>query len=90
MCLALPAKIMSMSDDQQTATVALEGVKKEISLALVDNVSIGDFVLVHVGFALNTVSPEEAERTLAMMSEAGFLADGAGTESGDGREELQS
>lgn len=73
MCLALPARVVEMHDDAM-ATVSLEGVKKRISLALVDEVAIGDFVLVHVGYALHKVSPEEAERTLAMMAEAGVLA----------------
>ena len=74
MCLALPAQIISISDDANSATVTLEGVKKEISLALVDDVSVDDFVLVHVGYALNKVSPEEAEKTLALMADAGLTA----------------
>lgn len=73
MCLALPARVVDLHDDAM-ATVSLEGVRKRISLALVDDVAPGDFVLVHVGYALHKVSPEEAERTLAMMAEAGVLA----------------
>jgi len=73
MCLALPAKILSIDDDAETAVVSLAGVKKEISLALVEGVGIGDFVLVHVGYAINTVNPEEAEKTLALMADAGLL-----------------
>ena len=73
MCLALPAKILSIDDDAETAVVSLAGVKKEISLALVEGVAIGDFVLVHVGYAINTVNPEEAEKTLALMADAGLL-----------------
>ena len=69
MCLALPAQIISISECGETAVVALEGVKKEISLALVSDVSVDDFVLVHVGYALNKVSPEEADKTLALMAE---------------------
>lgn len=68
MCLALPAKIVEMTEGDN-AIVSLEGVKKEISLALVPDAKIGDFVLVHVGFALNTISPEEAAKTLALMAE---------------------
>jgi hydrogenase expression/formation protein HypC len=71
MCLALPAKVLSIDDAWQTATVALGPVKKEISVALIEEVAPGDYVLVHVGFALHKVSPEEAERTLAMIREAG-------------------
>ena len=73
MCLALPARVVSIDRDNDLATVALAGVKKEISTALLEAVEIGDFVLVHVGYALHKVSPEEAERTLALMQEAGVL-----------------
>ncbi|MCB1518958.1 MAG: HypC/HybG/HupF family hydrogenase formation chaperone [Hyphomicrobiaceae bacterium] len=74
MCLALPARVVSLEADD-LATVALEGVRKKISLALVDDVAVGDYVLVHVGYALHKVSEEEAERTLSMMAEAGVLAE---------------
>lgn len=74
MCLALPARVVSIDADEM-ATVALEGVRKKISLALVENVSVGEYVLVHVGYALHKVSEEEAARTLAMMAEAGVLAE---------------
>lgn len=71
MCLALPAKVVSLDRPAETAIVALGPVKKQISIALLDEVAEGDFVLVHVGFALHKLSPEEAERTLAMIREAG-------------------
>lgn len=71
MCLALPAEIVSIDEAREMAVVALGPVKKEISIALLDEVSVGDFVLVHVGFALHRLSPEEADRTLALMREAG-------------------
>lgn len=74
MCLALPAKVVDLEDGDM-ATVSLEGVRKRISLALVEDVALGDYVLVHVGYALHKVSPEEAERTLALMAEAGVLAE---------------
>ena len=82
MCLALPAEITAINEESDMATVSLEGVKKQISLALVEDVSIGDYVLVHVGYALNKVSPQEAERTLAIMAEAGLLASEAHVEAG--------
>jgi hydrogenase expression/formation protein HypC len=72
MCLAIPAKVVELEDGDM-AVVALEGVKKRISTALVEDVAIGDYLLVHVGYALHKVSPEEAARTLAMMAEAGVL-----------------
>ena len=75
MCLAIPARITATDEALETATVALGAVSKQISLALVDGVSVGDYVLVHVGYALNRMSPEEAERTLALMAETGMLAE---------------
>ena len=69
MCLAIPAEVIKISEDKQTATVSLEGVRKDISLALLTDINIGDFVLIHVGYALNKISPEEAQRTLALMAE---------------------
>ncbi len=55
------------------ATVAFGEVKKEISIALVEDVQIDDFVLIHVGYALNKVSPEEAQRTLELFAETGLM-----------------
>ncbi|MFK0692781.1 HypC/HybG/HupF family hydrogenase formation chaperone [Mesorhizobium sp. IMUNJ 23033] len=72
MCLAIPARIVELLDDDM-AVVAFDTVRKRISLALVADVSLDDFVLVHVGYALHKVSPEEAERTLQLMAEAGVL-----------------
>ena len=76
MCLAVPVKVLSIDEPADMAVVAIEGVKKKISLALVEEVSVGDFVLVHVGYALNTISPEEAEKTLDLMAEAGIAVPG--------------
>ena len=56
MCLAIPARISAIDAQQEMATVSLGGVSKEISLALVDNAQVGDYALVHVGFALNILS----------------------------------
>lgn len=74
MCLALPARVVAL-EDGDLATIALEGIRKKISLALVENIAVGDYVLVHVGYALHKVSEEEAARTLAMMAEAGVLSE---------------
>ena len=73
MCLAVPVKILSIDPRADMAVVALEGVRKTISLALVDDVAVGDYVLVHVGYALNKIRPEEAEKTLALMARAGLV-----------------
>ncbi|HID45512.1 MAG TPA: HypC/HybG/HupF family hydrogenase formation chaperone [Chromatiaceae bacterium] len=75
MCLALPAKILAIDEATDMATVALGEVKKAVSIALLEEVAIGDFVLIHVGYALNKIDPEEAERTLAAFAEAGLSAE---------------
>lgn len=75
MCLAVPAEVVSLDLEAQTAVVALGRVRKQISVALLDTVTVGDFVLVHVGFALNRISPEEAARTLELMAEAGMMGE---------------
>jgi len=73
MCLAIPARILELDAGTDQAVVSLGGVRKPISLALVDDAAVGDYVLVHVGYALNKVSPEEAERTLALIRAVGEL-----------------
>jgi hydrogenase expression/formation protein HypC len=70
MCLAIPAQVVEISDGDN-AVVNLGGVKKEISLALVEGVGVGDYVIVHVGYALNKLDPEEAAKTLALFAEMG-------------------
>jgi len=70
MCLAFPSKVVVVDAETDTAIVAVGEVKKSISLALVEDVQPGDYVLVHVGYALNKVSVEEAERTLQLFAEA--------------------
>ncbi len=67
MCLAIPAKVVELRDGDQ-AVIDLGGVRKEISLALVDDVWPGDYVIVHVGYALQKLDPAEAERTLELFA----------------------
>jgi hydrogenase expression/formation protein HypC len=74
MCLAIPAKVVELRDGDQ-AVIDLAGVRKEISLALVEDVQPGDYVIVHVGYALQKLDPEEAAKTLALF--AGLDAAGA-------------
>ena len=69
MCLAVPARVIEVLEGNQ-ATVDLDGVRVQISLALVDEIQVDDYVIVHVGYALNRLDPEEAARTLAMFAEA--------------------
>ena len=67
MCLAIPAKVVELRDGDQ-AVIDLAGVRKEISLALVDDVWPGDYVIVHVGYALQKVDADEAARTLELFA----------------------
>jgi len=69
MCLAIPIRVEALLADDM-ARVTLGGVSKSVSIALIENVRLGDYVLIHVGFALTRLDPDEAERTLALMHEA--------------------
>ena len=72
MCLALPCRIVAI--DGENATIDVSGMKKGISLALMDDATVGDYVIVHVGYALTKLDPEEAEKTLALFAEMGEAA----------------
>jgi len=72
MCLAIPALIEQITGDGN-AIVNLGGVRKAISLALVEDVIVGDYVIVHVGYALQKLDEDEALRTLALFAEVAEL-----------------
>ncbi|TRZ99475.1 MAG: HypC/HybG/HupF family hydrogenase formation chaperone [Rhodocyclaceae bacterium] len=72
MCLALPARVVELSGNDM-GVVDLGGVRKDVSLALVDDVVVGDYVIIHVGFALTKLDPEEAAKTLALFEEMGAV-----------------
>lgn len=69
MCVAVPGKILSI-DDTAMALVDFGGVTREVSLAFLEEPKPGDFVIVHAGFALHTIDPEEARETIELMREA--------------------
>jgi hydrogenase expression/formation protein HypC len=73
MCLAIPARVVDLPE-AGTALVDVGGVQKRISLALVEDVERGDYVIVHVGYALTKLDPDEAQRTLRIFAEAGLAA----------------
>jgi hydrogenase expression/formation protein HypC len=73
MCLAIPARVVEILDDAM-ARIDMDGVSKIISVALVDELAIGDYVVVHVGYALSKIDPGEAERTLALLRDAAEAA----------------
>lgn len=72
MCLAVPARVVECLEGDR-ALIDLEGVRMDISLELLDDVHPGDYVIVHVGYALNRLDPDEAAKTLALFAEAGLL-----------------
>jgi len=76
MCLALPAKVLALHEAGM-ATVDVGGITKEISLGLLEEVKVGEYVIVHVGYALSCISAEEAQKTLALFAEISqrFLED---------------
>lgn len=73
MCLAIPCKVCELKSNDG-AIIEVGGIRKEISLALVDDVAVGDYVIVHVGYALTRLDPEEAEKTLQTFAELGELS----------------
>ena len=72
MCLAIPAKVIELLDDER-AVVDIGGVQKQISLALMDGVGTGDYVILHVGYAIAKLDQAEAAKTLALFSEMGAI-----------------
>jgi hydrogenase expression/formation protein HypC len=78
MCLAVPGKVITIEENSErngnsslwrTGKVNFSGIIKEVSLAYVPDVKIGDYVIVHVGFALSIIDPEEAEQTLTYLNQ---------------------
>jgi hydrogenase expression/formation protein HypC len=76
MCLAVPARIVSI--EEQEAEVDLGGARRRIGLQLVPEARVGDYVLVHTGFAINVLDPEEAEATLRLFRELEAFASSEG------------
>jgi hydrogenase expression/formation protein HypC len=72
MCLAIPGKIVEIVDEENSlAKVEVGGVRRGINIGMLDDVKIGDYVLVHVGFAMSKVDEQEAEETLRLLRELG-------------------
>ncbi len=69
MCLALPARVISLDATGLSGLVDLGGVRKAVSFALLDEVAVGDHVIVHVGYALSRLDPDEAAQTLALFAD---------------------
>ena len=67
MCLAIPALVKSIAGHQ--AEVDIDGVTRQASIQLTPEVKVGDYVLLHTGYAINIIDPEEAEATLKLLRE---------------------
>ncbi len=95
MCLGVPGEIIAIDEaDSLTAIVEISGVRRRVNLAcvLTESMSaqslLGEWVLVHVGFAMNLIDAEEARKTLALLAELESFADENST-SGEGRNEIR-
>jgi len=69
MCLAIPIRVEQLLPDNM-ARVTLSGVSKVVSIAFLEDVRLGDYLLIHAGYALARLDPDDAEQTLASMREA--------------------
>ena len=72
MCLAIPGKIVEIVDfDNQIAKVDVGGVRRNVNIGMLDDAGVGDYVLIHVGFAMSKVDEKEAEETLRLLQDLG-------------------
>ena len=74
MCLAIPAKVVEIEDNM--GTIDMEGIKREVSLLLLEDAKIGDYVIVHAGFAIHKIDETEAMESLKILREMASLVDG--------------
>lgn len=72
MCLAIPARVVELLPEDRLR-VDLDGVRKVVSRALLDQVQVGDYVIVHVGYALTVLDAQAAEQTLALFADVGAV-----------------
>ena len=71
MCIAIPSKIVNI--ENEIGTIDVEGVKRKVSLQLLDDANVGDYVIVHAGFALDKIDELEARRSLKTIREVASL-----------------
>lgn len=75
MCLAIPARITHIND--QMGTIDMEGVQREVSLLLLEDARVGDYVIVHAGFAIHRIDEAEAKASLKLLREMASSLDAA-------------
>ena len=85
MCLGIPGKIVEIHEEAglKMGKIDFGGVVREVCLAYVPEAVIGDYTIVHVGFALNIIDEDEAQQTLALLDEIGILGEELGEEPGE-------
>jgi hydrogenase expression/formation protein HypC len=71
MCLAIPSKIVKIEDNM--GVIDVEGVKKDVSLLLIEDPRVGDYVIVHAGFAIQKINEAEANESLKILREMASL-----------------
>jgi hydrogenase expression/formation protein HypC len=72
MCLAIPGKIIEIVDAENSiAKVDVGGVRRNINIGMIDDTQVGDYVLIHVGFAMTKIDEQQAEETLRVLKEIG-------------------
>jgi hydrogenase expression/formation protein HypC len=81
MCLAIPSKITEIENNM--AVIDVDGVRRECSLLLVEDAQVGDYVIVHAGFAISKIDEASALETLALLKEAAALMEAQGGEGND-------
>ena len=77
MCLAIPGRIVEVNEDglMRMGKVDFGGVTREVCLAYVPETQVGDYVIVHVGFAISQIDEDEAQETIRLMVESGILGE---------------
>jgi len=76
MCLAIPSKITRIENDM--AQIDVDGVQRKASLLLLEDAAVGDYVIVHAGFAIHKIDEAAAMETLALLKEAAAFVEGGG------------
>lgn len=72
MCIAIPARVVSIEGQEGDADIA--GVRRRVSFVLTPDVKVGDYVLIHTGYAINVIDEEAAQETLKLLEEMGALS----------------
>lgn len=91
MCLAVPGRVIDVRDERNVrmATVNFDGIEKSICLAYLPDIEVGEYVIVHVGFAISRLDEASALETLAMFRDLGLLEEELGVESTSSTEQPQ-